>query len=115
MGRLEERLGSLATGAANLFPLWLMLGAAAAMLHPPSLTWFKREYTTQGLALTMMAMGTTLTLDVRLQPPCKYGKFAIFSVCMSQFSSFSISEHSSACTDQIKEDDVARSYVRVGC
>ncbi|BDA50328.1 probable sodium/metabolite cotransporter BASS1, chloroplas [Coccomyxa sp. Obi] len=60
---LEKRLGNLATRAANLFPLWLVLGATAALVHPPSLTWFKREYTTQGLALTMMAMGTTLTLD----------------------------------------------------
>lgn len=42
------------------------MGATAAVVHPPSLIWFKREYTTQGLALTMMAMGTTLTIDVRL-------------------------------------------------
>lgn len=36
------------------------------MIHPPSLAWYKREYTTQGLALTMMAMGTTLSLEVQL-------------------------------------------------
>lgn len=56
----------MATQAANLFPVWLVMGATAAVVHPPSLIWFKREYTTQGLALTMMAMGTTLTIDVRL-------------------------------------------------
>jgi predicted Na+-dependent transporter len=60
----EQRLGSIATAAANLFPLWLVLAAGSAILHPPSLAWFKREYTTPGLALTMMAMGTTLTLEV---------------------------------------------------
>lgn len=63
---MEERLGRLATGAANLFPLWLVLGATSAMLHPPSLAWFRKDYTTRGLALTMLAMGTTLTVEVRV-------------------------------------------------
>ena len=63
---MEERLGRLATGAANLFPLWLVLGATSAMLHPPSLAWFHKDYTTRGLALTMLAMGTTLTVEVRV-------------------------------------------------
>ena len=60
---LEKRLGKLATGAANLFPLWLVIGATSALAHPPSLAWFKREYITKGLALTMLSMGTTLTLE----------------------------------------------------
>ena len=60
---LEKRLGHLATGAANLFPLWLVIGATSALAHPPSLAWFKREYITKGLALTMLSMGTTLTLE----------------------------------------------------
>ena len=68
---VEGRLGRLATGAANLFPLWLVLGAASAMLHPPSLAWFRKDYTTSGLALTMLAMGTTLTVEVAPTPtPC---------------------------------------------
>ncbi len=58
---LERQLGKLAHGAANLFPLWLVIGATSAMVHPPSLAWFKREYITKGLALTMLAMGTTLS------------------------------------------------------
>ena len=58
---LEKRLGKLANGAANLFPLWLVIGATSAMVHPPSLAWFKRDYITKGLALTMLAMGTTLS------------------------------------------------------
>ncbi|CAK0787032.1 hypothetical protein CVIRNUC_010248 [Coccomyxa viridis] len=60
---LEKRLGNLAIGAANLFPLWLVIGATSALAHPPSLAWFKREYITKGLALTMLSMGTTLTLE----------------------------------------------------
>ena len=58
---LEKQLGKLAHGAANLFPLWLVIGATSAMVHPPSLAWFKRDYITKGLALTMLAMGTTLS------------------------------------------------------
>ena len=54
----------MAQGAANLFPLWLVIGATAAVVRPSSLTWFKREYITKGLALIMMVMGTTLTLEV---------------------------------------------------
>ena len=65
---LEKRLGNLAIGAANLFPLWLVIGATSALAHPPSLAWFKREYITKGLALTMLSMGTTLTLEASY--PC---------------------------------------------
>ena len=65
---LEKRLGNLAIGAANLFPLWLVIGATSALAHPPSLAWFKREYITKGLALTMLSMGTTLTLEA--SSPC---------------------------------------------
>lgn len=61
---MEKQLGKLATGAANLFPLWLIIGATTALVQPSSLTWFKRDYITKGLALTMLAMGTTLTLEV---------------------------------------------------
>ena len=66
---LEKQLGKLAHGAANLFPLWLVIGATSAMVHPPSLAWFKREYITKGLALTMLAMGTTLSPQV-CHPVC---------------------------------------------
>ena len=61
---LEHQLGSVAQGAANLFPLWLVIGATAAVVRPSTLTWFKREYITKGLALIMLVMGTTLTLKV---------------------------------------------------
>lgn len=36
-------------------------------MHPPSFLWFKKDYVTAGLALTMLAMGTTLSLEVRPQ------------------------------------------------
>jgi bile acid:Na+ symporter, BASS family len=44
-----------------LFPLWLVLGAGAAMLHPPLFAWFlELGLVTPGLALIMLGMGVTL-------------------------------------------------------
>src|SRR5690606_19799608 len=43
------------------FPVWLILGAALALLHPPLFTWFLTAgLVTQALALIMLAMGMTL-------------------------------------------------------
>lgn len=52
--------------AANLFPLWIVIGAILALIHPPLFRWY---LTTQvagaslvvwGLAIIMLAMGMTL-------------------------------------------------------
>jgi hypothetical protein len=34
------------------------------LAHPPALAWFRAEFTTAALALTMLAMGTSLTFQV---------------------------------------------------
>src|SRR5690606_20350185 len=47
-----------------LFPLWLLIGAAAALAHPPLLVWFlERGLVTPGLAVIMLGMGLTLEAD----------------------------------------------------
>src|SRR5690606_21452618 len=47
-----------------LFPLWLLLGAAAALVHPPLLVWFlERGLVTPGLAVIMLGMGLTLEAE----------------------------------------------------
>jgi BASS family bile acid:Na+ symporter len=47
-----------------LFPLWLLLGAAAALAHPPLLAWFlELGFVTPGLAVIMLGMGLTLEAD----------------------------------------------------
>ena len=58
----------LAASLANYFPVWVAIACVAAVLHPPSFLWFKKDYVTAGLALTMLAMGTTLSLEVSLVP-----------------------------------------------
>lgn len=34
------------------------------LAHPPALAWFRADFTTAALALTMLAMGTSLTFQV---------------------------------------------------
>lgn len=62
---LEASAGRLASQLSNLFPLWVALASGLGLVHPPALAWFRAEYTTAALALTMLAMGTSLTLQVR--------------------------------------------------
>ncbi|HYD49389.1 MAG TPA: hypothetical protein VEB21_13625, partial [Terriglobales bacterium] len=54
------RLVSLAT---NLFPLWVLLAGGLALLHPPLFAWFSGPLIVWGLAVIMLGMGITLSLD----------------------------------------------------
>lgn len=60
---LEAYAARKAAQLSNLFPLWVVAASAAGLLHPPSVTWFSAEYTTGALAVTMLAMGTSLTFQ----------------------------------------------------
>ena len=40
-----------------------MLGGIAALIHPPLFTWFSNKWITWGLAVIMLGMGITLSLD----------------------------------------------------
>lgn len=64
VGSFERSLGKLATAMANYFPAWLVLVSGAGLMHPPLLSWFQQEYVPPCLALTMLAMGTSITLEV---------------------------------------------------
>lgn len=68
-GGLECSLQSVSNVAANLFPLWLVLGVVLGLWNPDLFLWFQTDYITFGLALTMLSMGTTLTFEVRRRPP----------------------------------------------
>ena len=43
-----------------LFPLWTLLGAGLALLHPPLFTWFRGPLITLGLGVIMLGMGLGL-------------------------------------------------------
>lgn len=47
----------------RLFPLWVLLAGAAALVHPPLFAWFSGSYIVWGLAVIMLGMGLTLSLD----------------------------------------------------
>ena len=47
----------------NLFPVWVLAGAAVALVHPPAVTWFQGPLIVAGLAVIMLGMGITLSLD----------------------------------------------------
>jgi BASS family bile acid:Na+ symporter len=47
----------------NLFPIWVLAAGALALAQPSWFTWFSGEFITWGLALIMLGMGITLTLE----------------------------------------------------
>jgi bile acid:Na+ symporter, BASS family len=49
--------------ATNLFPVWVLLGGALALARPSWFTWFHGDLITWGLAVIMLGMGITLTVD----------------------------------------------------
>jgi BASS family bile acid:Na+ symporter len=55
-----NRILSIAT---NLFPIWVLAGGALALAHPALFTWFSGEFITWGLAVIMLGMGITLSVD----------------------------------------------------
>ncbi|MFM1770520.1 MAG: hypothetical protein RJA22_3049 [Verrucomicrobiota bacterium] len=55
-----SRLPALFT---NLFPVWVLLGGAAALVRPAWFTWFSGPWIVWGLAVVMLGMGLTLSVD----------------------------------------------------
>lgn len=47
----------------NLFPLWTVLSAVTGVLYPSMYTWLTTPYFTAGLALLMLSMGISLSVD----------------------------------------------------
>ena len=60
----EQQLGKLCQQAANYFPLWLVLGCGLALWKPAALDIVSRDHISAGLAVTMLAMGMTLSTEV---------------------------------------------------
>ena len=47
----------------NLFQVWVVAGGSLALIHPPLFTWFKGPLIVWGLAVIMLGMGITLSLE----------------------------------------------------
>ncbi len=47
----------------NLFPVWVLIGGALALAQPAWFTWFSGGFINWGLAVIMLGMGITLSVD----------------------------------------------------
>ena len=47
----------------NLFPAWVLLGGLLALGHPAWFVWFHGDLIVWGLAVIMLGMGITLSVD----------------------------------------------------
>jgi len=70
---------------ANLFPLWVLAGSATALFYPTAFTWFSGQYIVWGLAIIMIGMGITLTVEdlrrvTKLPKPVITGVIAQFAI-----------------------------------
>ncbi|MCW5549774.1 MAG: bile acid:sodium symporter family protein [Opitutaceae bacterium] len=69
----------------NAFPVWVLGGGVLALFRPAWFTWFSGPWIVWGLAVIMLGMGMTLTLDdfrrvVTMPKPVALGFVAQFSV-----------------------------------
>ncbi len=68
---------------ANAFPLWVVIACGLAMVEPRLFTWFRGEAIVVGLAVIMLGMGITLSIDdftrVATRPT------AVAAGCIAQF------------------------------
>ena len=47
----------------NLFPVWILAGAAIALIYPPLFIWFNGQMITAGLGIIMLGMWITLSVQ----------------------------------------------------
>ncbi|MCC5025301.1 MAG: bile acid:sodium symporter family protein [Candidatus Synoicihabitans palmerolidicus] len=69
----------------NAFPVWVQVLCAGALVQPDWFTWFRGPWIVWGLAIIMLGMGVTLTLEdfqaVRKMPkPVAIGFVAQYTI-----------------------------------
>ena len=58
-----QRLQKLLSKATNLFPLFVVGASVLGVMHPTTLSWFSNRQIELALGVTMICMGSTLSLD----------------------------------------------------
>ena len=71
--------------ATNLFPLWVLLAGIIALVEPAAFSWFRGPAIVWGLAIIMLGMGLTLTVDdftrvLKTPVPIAIGVFAQYLI-----------------------------------
>ncbi len=79
------RMNRLLALLTNAFPVWVLGGGVLALFQPAWFTWFSGPWIVWGLAVIMLGMGMTLTLDdfrrvLTMPKPVALGFVAQFSV-----------------------------------
>lgn len=59
----RQRMNRWLNMGTNLFPVWVVAGGGLALLHPPWFTWFRGDAIVWGLAVIMLGMGVTLSVE----------------------------------------------------
>ncbi len=75
---------ALAIGT-NLFPVWVVIFCALALVQPPLFTWFSGPWIVWALAIVMLGMGITLGVDdfravLRMPKAVAMGFFAQYTI-----------------------------------
>lgn len=65
----------------NLYPLWIILASVLGILYPPAFLWFSGRWIESAIALVMLGMGFTLTIDDFKRLFKIPGAFALGFVC----------------------------------
>lgn len=52
---------------ANAFPVWVLVACGLALVRPELFTWFRGNAIVVGLAVIMLGMGLTLSIEVGMQ------------------------------------------------
>ncbi|MEO6739176.1 MAG: bile acid:sodium symporter family protein [Chthoniobacteraceae bacterium] len=47
----------------GLYPLWLVIFVAVALIHPPAFAWFSGQWVVWAMSVVMLGMGFTLTIE----------------------------------------------------
>lgn len=79
---LWEKYVKMSNLFVNLFPVWTVLAAAAALINPGLFSWFTTAYFTASLAILMLSMGITLSIADFLRVFRRMGAVAVgFAGC----------------------------------
>jgi BASS family bile acid:Na+ symporter len=60
---MEAAVRRILESATNAFPLWVLLGGVLACVEPAWFVWFRGPLIVWGLAVIMLGMGITLSVD----------------------------------------------------
>ena len=87
---------------ANAFPVWVLVACGLALVQPELFTWFRGNSIVVGLAVIMLGMGLTLSIDDFRRVASRPG--AVVAGFVGQFECFNVGGLESVNTVKIFPD-----------